>query len=244
MSFKYRKDSLPKFVKGEHPKARLLRIKDSPVYFTDYYTGMGTEGNPDYINHLKADDNLGYVYLGGHDGSRWLWNMNAASLAYRVLEYSLSTLVEQGLAPKNPTVCYVPRAKREEHYSSYQLAFKQVLRDVVRDLGYNDGIDYIQRVKNMPTTHRKDESLCYFEGDPVIEVEKNDQVNFMAQSCTFSEEIRGKDIILVDDIYTRGVNIDEYAYRSLLEAGAKSVILYTLACTYKRELSHRFEEVD
>lgn len=226
---------IPRFVKGGHPKAKLLRVKGAPIYFTDLYTRMGEEGNPDYINALKADNATAKT------GS--ILQKNAASLAYKVLQYSLSTLVEKGLVPKDPTVCYVPRAKREEHYVLRQLIFKHVLRDVVTDLGYNDGIDYIRRVKNMPTTHRKDESYCYFVGNPQIEVKVNREENFIAQSCSFSEEIRGKDIILVDDIYTYGVGIDEYTLLSLLEAGAKSVVLYALACT-KKWPGVFWEEVD
>lgn len=43
--------------------------------------------------------------------------------------------------------------------------------------------------------------------------------------------IANKDIILVDDIYTEGVNTIEDCLQTLLELGAKSVILYVIAKT-------------
>lgn len=53
-------------------------------------------------------------------------------------------------------------------------------------------------------------------------------------TCTISEEVRGKDILLIDDLYTEGVNIDEDAIQALLDNGAVSVIFYSLGKTLKR----------
>ena len=46
-----------------------------------------------------------------------------------------------------------------------------------------------------------------------------------------NSNIANKDIILVDDIYTEGVNTIEDCLQTLLELGAKSVILYVIAKT-------------
>ena len=43
--------------------------------------------------------------------------------------------------------------------------------------------------------------------------------------------IKDKNIILVDDIYTEGVNVAEDCIKFLFDSGAKNVILYTIAKT-------------
>ena len=43
--------------------------------------------------------------------------------------------------------------------------------------------------------------------------------------------IKGKNIILVDDIYTKNVNIDEDCIQALYDAGAKKVVFYAIAKT-------------
>ena len=52
--------------------------------------------------------------------------------------------------------------------------------------------------------------------------------------CNISAEVAGKNIVLVDDIYTAGVGIDEDGVQALLDAGARSVIMYTFGCTASR----------
>lgn len=58
-------------------------------------------------------------------------------------------------------------------------------------------------------------------------------VGITKATCKISNEVRGKDILLIDDIYTKGVNIDEDAIQALLDNSAKSVIFYAVAKTYK-----------
>lgn len=42
---------------------------------------------------------------------------------------------------------------------------------------------------------------------------------------------RGKTVLLVDDIYIKGVNVAEDCIQTLLDLGAKDVILYVIAKT-------------
>jgi predicted amidophosphoribosyltransferase len=44
----------------------------------------------------------------------------------------------------------------------------------------------------------------------------------------------GKDILLIDDIYTKTVNIDEDAIQALLSKGAKSVSFYAIGFTVSK----------
>lgn len=47
-------------------------------------------------------------------------------------------------------------------------------------------------------------------------------------TCHISPHVKDQDVLLIDDIYTPGVNIDEDAIQALLDAGAKSVTFYAI----------------
>lgn len=55
-----------------------------------------------------------------------------------------------------------------------------------------------------------------------------------ADTCHISDEVSGRNIILVDDVYTKSVNVDEDVIQALFDKGAKSVCLYTIAKTVKK----------
>ena len=40
--------------------------------------------------------------------------------------------------------------------------------------------------------------------------------------------IKGKNILLIDDLYTKSININEDMIQALLDNGAKSVIFYSI----------------
>ena len=81
----------------------------------------------------------------------------------------------------------------------------------------------ISRTRNTKTTHNW--RLENNNGDmPYKGITKD--------TCTIDENaIKGKDIILVDDIYTEDVNVAEDCIQTLLDIGAKSVKLYVIAKT-------------
>jgi len=122
------------------------------------------------------------------------------------------------------TVCVVPRAK--VNYKSNQLLFKSTVREVVKEmLGFNDGIDFIIRHTDTRTTHR-DRAGYGGNGDlPYPGITKN--------TCTISKEIKGKDVLLIDDLYTKSINIDEDAIQALLDEGANQVFFYSLGRTVR-----------
>ena len=115
----------------------------------------------------------------------------------------------------------VPRAKT--NYKQHQLLFRSTVRDVVNQLdSFIDGIDYIVRHTDTKTTHLPDNTPNYnndgAEPYPKITVE----------TCNISSEVKNKDILLVDDVYTKGVNIDEDAIQALLDKEAHSVAFYSV----------------
>lgn len=123
------------------------------------------------------------------------------------------------------TVCVVPRAKI--NYSTNQLFFKRTVGDVVTRLnGFTNGSNYILRHTDTKTTHR---ARGGYGGNGNMPYP-----NITNDTCTISVKARGKDILLIDDLYTRTVNIDEDAIQALLSRGANSVIFYAVGKTISR----------
>ena len=135
--------------------------------------------------------------------------------------------VLQKTGKKNLTVCLIPRAKALATYTANQLIFKQVVTIVVKELrSFSDGIEYIVRHTNTRTTHLA-KSGYGGDGDlPYPGITK--------KTCAISKDVNGKDILLIDDLYTETVNIDEDAIQALLDNGANSVIFYSLGKTASR----------
>jgi hypothetical protein len=124
------------------------------------------------------------------------------------------------LSGKNSlVVCVVPRAK--VNYNANQLYFKKTVSKVANQLqGFIDGTDYIKRVKDTKTTHRA-RSGHGGNGDMPYP-------NITVNTCDFSIYVKDRDILLIDDLYTNSVNIDEDAIQALFDKGAKSVIFYSI----------------
>mgnify|MGYP002725571693 CR=1 FL=1 len=122
------------------------------------------------------------------------------------------------------TVCVVPRAKAS--YNENQLFFKSTIREVISKLsGFIDRTDFIIRHTDTRTTHR-DRSGYGGSG-------KMPFPGITRETCAISEEVIGKNILLIDDIYTKSINIDEDAIQALLDKGANKVFFYAIGRTVK-----------
>lgn len=124
-------------------------------------------------------------------------------------------------------VCAIPRSKTDSAYISKQLYFKMALKGCLTNLkDFVDGTDYIVRHTDTRTTHM-DKSGYGGNGNlPYPGITKD--------TCTISDKIIGKDILLIDDLYTESINIDEDAIQALLDCGAKSVTFYSLGKTRRK----------
>ena len=90
-------------------------------------------------------------------------------------------------------------------------------------MGLDNQTSAIIREKNTKTTHNW--RLENNTGDMPYKGITND-------TCKINKNaILNKNIILVDDIYTEGVNTIEDCLQTLLDNGAKNVILYVIAKT-------------
>lgn len=123
------------------------------------------------------------------------------------------------------TVCVIPRAKSEDSYRANQKLFRNTVQRVVQNYPaiFEDGTHYIIRHTDTRTTHLA-RSGHGGTGDLPYQ-------GITEETCHISEMIEGKDILLVDDLYTRTVNIDEDAIQALLENGANSVCFYAVGKT-------------
>lgn len=180
-----------------------LKSNIQGYYHTDY-TGYQNLDNPDYLNDLKNTfDSYPKEKL-----------ENAIQKLYDVLENDLSQF-NSAL-----TVCIIPRSKAENIYTGNQLLFKKAIQHVIWKLGFNDGSDYIVRHTGTITTHLNKSGHGGYGDMPYPGITKN--------TCNISNDVNGKDILLIDDIYTGGVNIDEDAIQALFDNGANSIIFYAV----------------
>lgn len=184
------------------------------LFYHTNYLGYRQIGNPDYLNTLKNTYN---------SYSKEVLETAIQELINVLLE-DLPIIIET-LEIQSITVCLVPRAKAENSYQPNQLLFKKVVQYVCNKLSINDGSDYITRHTNTRTTHLPLHTPNYNnDGDmPYPGITKN--------TCNISSEVTGKDILLIDDIYTANVYIDEDAIQALLDNGANTVTFYAVGKT-------------
>jgi len=197
-----------------------LRKDIQAFYHTDYVGHKKTE-NPNYINILKNT----YNKCSTSD----LTKLNRAAEDLRdVLVEDLPQIL-QLLSLKTLTLCVVPRAKAETTYTPNQLFFKSTISEVVKQLnGFSDGTNYIIRHTNTKTTHLPPNTPNY----------NNDGVSpyprITVETCNISSDVKDRDILLIDDVYTKKVNIDEDAIQALLDKGAHSVTFYAVGRTKEK----------
>ncbi len=127
------------------------------------------------------------------------------------------------------TICVVPRAKRQDFYQENQLLFKLSIKQAISSLSnFDDGTDFIFRHTNTRTTHL-DKSGYGGDGDLPYP-------NITKETCYISNFVNGRDILLIDDLYTESVNIDEDCLQALLDYGANSLYFYSLGRTKSQNI--------
>ncbi len=197
-------------------KRKYFLNREIQAFYHSDYTSFGAKGNPDCINHLKnqfGNTNIDTLKIGIKE-------------LKKILEEDFPKILKE-YNNTNLTVCVIPRAKADNTYSENQKLFKKVVSTVVDSInGYFNGIDYIARHTNTRTTHM---NRSGYGGDgemPYPGITKD--------TCSISDRVIGKNILLVDDLYTKTINIDEDAIQALLDKGAKSVLFYAIGKTVSK----------
>ena len=98
-----------------------------------------------------------------------------------------------------------------------------------------DGTSFINRHTDTATTHLRNTEYIGNGDLPYPGITRN--------TCNISNRIIGKHIILVDDIYTKGVNIDEDVIQCLLDSGANDVTFVSIARTPHSSFNRRSSTV-
>lgn len=188
--------------------------KDIPGFYGVYYLGYKKPDNPDYLNCLKNTFGSEPSYTLKHAKDQVLMQLRADIPG---------VMAARGLT--SAVVCVVPRAKRFDHYSANQLMFAEAVSDFANaKIGLLDGTALIRRHTDTKTTHlARSKNVGVNDGAmPYPGITK--------ETCSIGA-VEGRDIILIDDIYTRTVNIVEDAIQALLDRGARSVTFYAVAYT-------------
>ncbi len=184
-------------------------------FYHTHFGGVDLPNNPNFLYKLKNDPHH---------------NWTTEHLKTAITEFANILIVDlpkvqSHLGISSLTVCVVPRSKADKNYSQNQLLFKATVKHIVNKLGLIDGTDYIIRHTNTKTTHLK-KPMEGFNNDGDLPY-----VGITNATCNISDNVSGKDILLIDDIYTKTVNIDEDAIQALLNKGAKSVAFYAIGNT-------------
>ena len=188
--------------------------KKTRGFYHTVYTGMGNPGNPDYINSLKNTYNSFTVH-----------KLNAATQELENVLLEDLPQILQSLRLDTLTVCVVPRAKAETNYQPNQLLLKTTILNVVNQInGLIDGTDYITRHTNTKTTHLRENTPNYNNDG------ERPYPGITIDTCKISRDLNQKNILLIDDLYTKSVNIDEDAIQALLNCGANTVTFYAVGC--------------
>jgi len=191
--------------------------QDVEAYYHTDFGGVGFPGNPNFLYRLKNDPH--------HNWSE-IQLQNAQNQLRGILIQDLRQL-QSTININSFTVCVIPRAKADNTYQPNQLLFKTTISNTINELGDNfiDGTSYITRHTNTRTTHLRRPIQGYNnDGDaPYPGISNN--------TCDILEQINGQDILLIDDIYTRTINIDEDMIQALFDQGANSVTFYAIGRT-------------
>lgn len=186
-------------------------------YHEDYRAGkykeLGTIEN--MIVTLKGDFNTA--------------NIRSVSYTLEIdILMDLLDIVEKVFRNSGPIrVCVVPRAKRDDYYNMNPKLFRETVQNAISGLPgrFEDGVFDIERHTNTMTTHSVKSGYAGDGEMPYCGITK--------ETCTISNKVAGKKIILIDDLYTKGVGIDEDAIQALYDNGAEKVVFYSIGKTIK-----------
>lgn len=201
-------------------KAECCLKQNTIAFYHEYYFGGGRY-KEDYTieNMIVTIKNNGFNSL------------NIVSICKKledIIRKDLYELITKNIFTASPVrVCVIPRAKIDRLYVNDSTLFRKIVRNAIKDMQeYEDGTFDICRHTNTRTTHSNKQN---FGGDgemPYCGITKD--------TCFINNQIAGKEILLIDDLYTKTVGIDEDAIQALYDNGAKKVIFYSLGKTISK----------
>lgn len=197
--------------------------RDADGYYVLNYPRCGQPGNPEFILTLKN------TFGEKHKGELVYAKEKVVDI---LCKYVPDIMRSEGL-PSCVMMC-IPRAKAYCTYLPSQMCFQEGVSEAAGYLAnVTDGTRAIIRTVDTKTTHLG-ENVARKTADGTKK--KNDgsepYPGITKDTCEFDRRlIKGEDIILVEDIYTQGVNIDEDCIQALYDLGANRVILFAISRT-------------
>ncbi|KUF41649.1 hypothetical protein AS361_17490 [Myroides marinus] len=126
-----------------------------------------------------------------------------------IIAYYIYSNYKNLLDKNNICICIIPASSNENNIARFK-KFTQTIADL---LNIENGFDYISRTKD------KENSRA------------NKKENNPLENVIFSDKLKGKTILLIDDISTKGTSIELFNNK-LLNAGCASCINIVLAKTF------------
>lgn len=201
-------------------KNEFLNREVRGFYRCDYIKFRHPE-NPDYLVHLKNTSR-------NKSGEKLKPYINEL---LNNLEEEIKFLVNEFNSSEPIMVCVVPRSKSYDFYKNSELLFSRTINYILnklieKNININNGIDCITRHTNTKTTHLNKSEYGNYGGDGEMPYP-----GITNDTCHISDKIIGRKILLIDDIYTKTVNVDEDVIQALFDKGAKEVIFFAIAKT-------------
>jgi hypothetical protein len=187
------------------------------AWYSTPYRGFKEPGNPDYLNVLKNP----YLNTLNEDDPADKLSHAVATLR-QVLQSDLP-VIQRAIGSQLSVAC-VPRSKANMHES--QLLFSRTVSDVVTNTAeLFDSKSAITRIGDTRMTHIPIETSAAWNHG------KAPYPGITRDTCEIDSHVHGRILLLIDDIYTPGVNIDEDAIQALYDEGAHTVFFYSVAKT-------------
>jgi len=198
-------------------------IKKTTGYYNRFYLGFKKPNNPDFLNTLKNTFNT--------ENSQSL--KSAKKSVYDILIKDIPQIIKANNLSNCVIMC-LPRAKTTDSYHDTQQMFKNAVSAAASNIqGAIDGTQYIERIVDTFTTHLPESiGRAAVTGKKTKNNGKKPYPGITRDTCQISDKlIKNKNIILIDDIYTVTVNIDEDCIQALYDMGANNVIFYAIGYT-------------
>lgn len=194
----------------------------------------------DYLRHDDPDNPQFILDLKNTFDNESIQTLKAAKETAKDIIVRWAPEVMRRMNLRTCTMVCIPRAKAFDSYTDTQMYLLKAVSEAAQalsDRGVTDGTGAIRRVVSTKTTHLPDRTERVTAGGG-REANTGDKPypGITKRTCQIdAAQIRGREILLVDDIYTGGVYIDEDCIQALYDAGAARVVLFTLSRTTPRK---------
>lgn len=201
--------------------------KNINAYYHYEYIKYKEFNNPDFLVTLKNNYN--------YSDYRTKQHLKEAMIKVKECIGELLTFIESK-HKEQILVCVVPRSLIQTNNNKMQFCFKQAVKESIKEFNISknifneknkfiDATNCIMRHTKTKRTHLKsidDTGLM-----PYIGITKD--------TCNICNSVNNKLVLLIDDIYTKTINIDEDCIQALYDKGVKNVVFYSVAKTINKQ---------